>query len=196
MEARRFPRAALVAAVAPARLETVLEGLLVGGLLVSYRSNAHEIELTGDFRALEVAIEMGDQHAFTLPAAPADHRPEYFQACRAYIGTGSYYRLSPQHREIWRRHANGESHQRIAQHLGVTLMKIRVAVRGARLAARLPAATSAMPRGGREGGRPRVPDSKRRRCRCGKFAEARGLCMPHYLQAWRAGTLPERETGT
>lgn len=211
-EVRSLSRAYLTRVVAPARLESVLQGLQREGLLTGYRIGATTVELKGDFRALEAAFEVAAQgriggvhpeSTHEQPADPipvADQRADYYRACESFIGTASFYRLPPRNREIWRRHSRGQSHARIAQQLGVTLKVVRVAVRGARLAARLPPVASALGHGNGPGAS-RTPDHLRRRCSlegCEAYAKARGLCLTHYLRAWRAGDLPEgtaRETG-
>lgn len=228
---RRFPRAQLAAAVAPARLGPTLDALLAAGLIDEWSETGGEIVLRGDWSGLEARSEFAEQSQAhiekpsTMKATDAermrdsvrnrrqgsglvdfagepkglrgkrtklaDARAEYFATCNAFISTSAFRRLTARQRAIWRLHSRGLSWVAIAKRLGVSLQQVRIALGAVRKAAKLPATTSCMPRGG-GCGRPPRPDKKRPRCECGRLARAKGLCMPHYLRRWRQ----QRETGT
>jgi hypothetical protein len=132
---------------------------------------------------------VGSRSPYTMAALRGpdarDRRGEYYAACRQYIHTASFRRLPQLNQRIWRLHANGASHSAICFRLQVTPMRVRTAIRGARLAAKLPAATRTTT-WQTHPGRPPIPDAERARCvvvGCGERAHARGYCRPHYLRA-------------
>ena len=183
----RLPRAALAAAVAPEPLAAVLGNLVEAGALEGWEARGEQIEVWGDLTALESHVALGE-----APAAltePSDRRADYYRQCRAYCSTASFRHLGRQQQAIWRLHARGESQTAICFALGVTPMRARVAIRGARLAARLPAVASTMPRGGGPG---RPPALERPVCKvrgCGEQLGAhgaQGYCGTHYAWVKRA----------
>jgi hypothetical protein len=186
----RRARAALLAAVFPEPLGVVLANLVQAGVIEGFEERPREVLIWGDIVAIESRLGLVTQ-APAEPTTPVDGRAEYYRRCRQYVHTRSFRQLPAVNRAIFRLHANGVSHSAIALKLNVSLMKIRGAVRGARLAAQLPARASSMPRGGGPG-RPRTPESARARCAiegCGKAAESRGLCNLHYQRERRRRNL-------
>jgi hypothetical protein len=186
----RRARAALMAAVSPEPLSAALSNLVQAGLIEGFEERPREVLIWGDLAAIESRLGVSSETTTEL-AAPVDRRGEYYRRCRQYLHTRSFRQLPSANRAIFRLHANGVSHSAIALKLGVSLMKVRGAVRGARLAADLPATASSMPRGGGPG-RPPTPESERVRCGtegCGKPAESRGLCNLHYQRERRRRNL-------
>jgi hypothetical protein len=174
----RLSRARLVAAVAPESLGSVLRGLRVIGVIEGFEERRNEVLIWGDLTALEA--QLGFKTA--VPEGPLDSRGEYYRLCRNYCSTLSFRRLPILNRQIWRLHADGVSWQAICGKLGVTEGKVRIAIQGARLAAKLPRNTNTMPRGSGLG---RPPAALRPQCRvagCGVEAEARGLCNACYCR--------------
>lgn len=184
----RLRRATLAAAVAPEPLGVVLRGLVVSGTIAGFREAGPEVLVWGDLRALEVALDSHEHQELPAEERPAlDAKTAYYQRCREFTHARSFRALAPLHREIWRLHATGMSFQAIAFKLGASLMQVRTAVQGARLAARLPRTTTAMPRGGGSGrpasvttcAEPVGPDL------CGRPHHGRGLCFQHWQQKFR-----------
>lgn len=177
----RVPRAQLVAAVEPEPLRAVLDALKAAGTISGYEDRPHEVVIWGDLIALEARLGM-EQRPKAQPE-PHDQRGEYYRLCRWFCTTATFRRMAPQQRAIWRMHSQGASQSEICLKLNVTEMRVRTAIRGARLAADLPAVTmTATPRN--SAGRPRR--AERPRCRveeCASEAEAKGYCNRHYQQA-------------
>jgi hypothetical protein len=186
---RRIPRSTLSAAVSPDEVEPILESLAASGVIEGYEVGIAEVVVWGDLTALESRLQL-DGHT-SMQAFPGDYRADYYRACLHFMHTKSFRDLPALHRSIWRLHANGATQQQICFKLHVTPMKVRVAVKGARLAARLRPVSNGMPRGGGPGRPPRAP-SQRPLCveqECGKVAESKGLCMKHYLRERRRRNL-------
>lgn len=181
----RLPRAELAKAVAPEPLASVLRSLVNAGAIAGFEESDTEVAIWGDLLALEAHHTLSALVPSVAPGA-RDARGEYFQLCQAFTDTHSFRKLPARNKSIWRLHARGTSHQQIASRLRISLMQVRSAVKGARLAAGLNAVATAMPRGG-GGGRPTRPAEMRPRCKaeCGKLATHRGYCDQDYQRARR-----------
>lgn len=181
MSERRLPRADLAAACAPERLEVALAALVERGAIAGFRVERTTVAVWGLLSA-EVALDVAE-HSPREPSLADDARAAYYARCRDFTRTGAFRKLPALHRAIWRLHAGGSSLAAIAAELRVTVQRVRQAVAGARVTARLPRATSAMPRGGGPGRPP-----KGVRCaepQCPARPRSRGLCGLHYKRDWR-----------
>lgn len=187
---RRLPRVVLAEAVAPEPLGEVLASLVAAGALAGYDEQGDEVLVWGNLRSLEVALAGADAvETAPKPCELADHRAEYYRACRAFLESPHFRALPKLNREVFTRHSRGISWSRICVEMHVSMSVVRRVVRGARLAAKLPATTSAMPRGGGPG-RPPIPDAARAPCvtpACAARARIRGYCRRHYAKAYRQG---------
>lgn len=187
----RLSREQLADAVAPEPLIPTLQNLVTAGAIAGFREHGLEVVIWGELGAAEAALEViAQQQEAPDPAEPVMHaKSAYYQRCQEYMRTRSFVALPPLNKEIWRLHAIGVSHRDIAVRLGTTPMKVRLAVRGARLAARLPRnVVTTRPGPGPGVGRPPLPEKPK--CStpgCGADARRWGLCercsMRRYRQA-------------
>lgn len=180
-DSRPLSRHDLARACAPERLDVVLAGLVERGAIGGYRLERHVVVLWG-LTAAEVAFDL-DRLAGHAPTLADDARHAYYLRCADFMRTAAFRKLPALHRAIWRLHSEGLSLAQIGAKLSVTVQRVRDAVSGARATARLPRATSSMPRGGGPGRPP-----KAFRCReetCTRKPRSRGLCSVHYKRDWR-----------
>lgn len=194
--ALRLLRSTLVEAVAPEPLVATLQSLIHNGLIEGYEEAPPHILIWGNLTAVEAALEnlehqQAGRHEEDVCADITSARVEYFSRARAYMSTLSFARLPKISRDIWRMHANGAKYPEIILKLRVSTQAVRVALRGARLAAGLPKAMVTMQ--ARGGGRP--PDPREKPCKVeGCTAEkhkGNGFCNIHYLRWWKGKLEPE-----
>lgn len=183
-EIRRVRRADLEAAISPSVLEDVLSSLQGAGIISGWELRGAEVLVSGALGGLQRALERADMSASHAPHVGLC-RVEYFEAAREFMGTAAFSEWPPRSQNIWRLHAEGESHADIAQQMRVGRGVVRYVLRACRADAGLPEPENGPRIGGNLGGRPRLPEASCMDRMCRRRAKARGLCRIHYLRAWR-----------